>query len=238
MEHADMPDMIFVEDLVILALFSLVHLIIPRMTFIDVIPRSRWLSFAGGVALAYVFLHILPQFHDYGEEGSVPVLLYTVALFSFVLFYSLEQLLSHRRHDPEQHPLAIFWLHVGSFALYNVLVGWLLYLETTRSYTALLLYAVAIGAHLVTTDYGLWKEHASRYILWARWILSLSLLAGWGVPLALSLSGQWTGYLFAFVAGATILNVIKEELPQNRLSFSPALIAGAALFSIVLLLER
>jgi putative ABC transport system ATP-binding protein len=31
------------------------------MRFLDITPRSRWLSAAGGVSVAYVFVHILPD---------------------------------------------------------------------------------------------------------------------------------------------------------------------------------
>ena len=39
--------------------FALIHLLIGRLAFLRAIPRSRWLSGAGGVAVAYVFLHVL-----------------------------------------------------------------------------------------------------------------------------------------------------------------------------------
>jgi len=41
--------------------FMLIHLLIGRLAFLRAIPRSRWLSAAGGVAVAYVFLHVLPE---------------------------------------------------------------------------------------------------------------------------------------------------------------------------------
>jgi hypothetical protein len=38
-----------------------IHLFVRRLRFLTNIPRSIWLSGAGGVAVAYVFLHILPD---------------------------------------------------------------------------------------------------------------------------------------------------------------------------------
>ncbi|WP_226480697.1 universal stress protein [Natrinema amylolyticum] len=40
---------------------ALVHLFAGRLGFSGPIPRSRWLSFAGGVSVAYVFVHLLPE---------------------------------------------------------------------------------------------------------------------------------------------------------------------------------
>ena len=53
--------------------FALIHLFIGKLTFLNALPRSRWLSFAGGVAVAYVFLHILPELSGHQEtfaEGA------------------------------------------------------------------------------------------------------------------------------------------------------------------------
>lgn len=43
---------------------ALVHLSAGRLRFLDVIPRSRWLSFGSGVSVAYVFVHVLPELAD------------------------------------------------------------------------------------------------------------------------------------------------------------------------------
>ncbi|MBX0294739.1 hypothetical protein [Haloarcula nitratireducens] len=47
---------------------ALVHLFAGRLTFPNVIPRSRWLSLSGGSAVAYVFVHILPEIQSAGAD--------------------------------------------------------------------------------------------------------------------------------------------------------------------------
>ena len=42
-------------------LLAIVHLLAGRLSFMSWIPRSRWLSAAGGVSVAYVFAHLLPE---------------------------------------------------------------------------------------------------------------------------------------------------------------------------------
>src|SRR3712207_8711111 len=44
---------------------AIVHLLASKMRFLDVTPRSVWLSIAGGISVAYVFVHLLP---DLAEE--------------------------------------------------------------------------------------------------------------------------------------------------------------------------
>lgn len=43
------------------AIFAAIHLFSGKLRFLDLVPRSRLLSGAGGGAVAYVFLHVLPE---------------------------------------------------------------------------------------------------------------------------------------------------------------------------------
>ncbi|HEX8617483.1 MAG TPA: hypothetical protein VF911_07850, partial [Thermoanaerobaculia bacterium] len=50
-----------IESLVAAVALAIVHMTAGGLTFLGAIPRSRWLSGAGGVSVAYVFLHLLPE---------------------------------------------------------------------------------------------------------------------------------------------------------------------------------
>jgi hypothetical protein len=80
---------------------ALVHLAARRLRFVTYIPRSRWLSFAGGVSVAYVFVHLLPELTHAQEalSESAPAItlaaerhVYLVALLGLAAFYGLEAL--------------------------------------------------------------------------------------------------------------------------------------------------
>ena len=61
---ARVTDIVLVSGLLAAGLGA-VHLFAGRMRFLRASPRSRWLSAAGGVSVAYVFVHLLP---DLAEE--------------------------------------------------------------------------------------------------------------------------------------------------------------------------
>jgi hypothetical protein len=42
-------------------LLSLVQVVTPSQRFLEGTPRSVWLSVAGGVSVAYVFVHLFPE---------------------------------------------------------------------------------------------------------------------------------------------------------------------------------
>ncbi|MEN6341617.1 MAG: hypothetical protein ABFC89_03560 [Methanospirillum sp.] len=43
------------------AVLAGVHIAADRLAFLDVVPRSRWLSIAGGISVANVFVRLLPE---------------------------------------------------------------------------------------------------------------------------------------------------------------------------------
>jgi zinc transporter ZupT len=228
-----------------------VHLLIGKMRFLDVIPRSRLLSFAGGASIAYVFGHILPDLHT-GQHvlaGSFdePALgvrhVYFVAMLGLTVFYGAEWLVRGRwaqSADRPDHPHrdrpGVFWPHVASFAVYNALIGYLLLHRERPGLLSLGLFAVAISLHFLATDFALRKDHKRSYDAVARFLLTACLVGGWLLGLAIQLPRAWVVLLFSFLAGAIIFNVLKEELPEDRRSRFGAFLAGVVAYSALIYL--
>lgn len=115
---------------------ALVHIYACQLKFLDSIPRSRWLSMASGVSVAYVFIHLLP---DLGEQQEffteseifsfIEHHVYLMALIGLVAFYGLERMVteSQRQENCNEVDAGIYWIHIISFALYNALIGYLLF---------------------------------------------------------------------------------------------------------------
>ena len=214
--------------------FALVHLLGARLDFLRSSPRSLWLSAAGGVSVAYVFVHILPDLAAHQrrvEEGglleSIESHVWLIALAGLAAFYGLERLARRGRGDG-----CVFGIHLGSFAAYNFLIGYLL-LHREES-GGLIFYAAALGLHFLVNDQGLREHHGKGYHRY-RWLLAGAPLAGWGLGAAFALPPLAITALFAFLAGGMILNVLKEELPENRESRFGAFAAGAAGYAALLL---
>lgn len=230
-------------------LLALLHLFSGRLRFIRYLPRSRWLSFAGGVSVAYVFLHLLPELAA-GQEAIAergPLLgvaerhVYLVALFGLAAFYGLERLAARSRAEHRERtgddcaPPGVFRVHVASFAFYNALVGYLLLRGESESLRSLLLFAAAMGLHFVINDFGLREHHRREYDRVGRWVLSAGVLAGCAVGYAAPLPEAAVSAATAFLAGGIILNVLKEEVPDERGSRFGSLLLGMALYTALLL---
>ncbi len=228
-----------------------IHLLARNIEFLNVAPRSRWLSFAGGASLAYVFIHIFPELNSQQmaiariNNSAIGVLehhVYLVALFGFTVFYGLEKFAAtSRQNSPTPTAISststrVFWIHILSFALYNALIGYLLLHREEPSLRSLLLFFVAMALHFIVNDYGLRDHHKAPYDRHGRWILAGTVLVGWAIGQATEIDAAALAVLFAFLAGGIILNVIKEELPEERESRFSSFVLGAGMYTFLLLL--
>lgn len=236
--------MIGVTGLVV-ALLVAIHRFIGEAKFLAVMPRSLWLSGAGGAAVAYVFVYLLPRI---GAEQSTfqkldgEAFLNHVSLLAMtwlVVFYGLELMVQKDREEREEEGLddtssGVFWVHIGAFALYNGLIGYLLIQRYEYGLKSMLFYGAAIALHFVSNDFGLHDEHERNYDRYGRWLLTAAIVAGWALGLAVPLPEAATAALFA---GGIVLNVLKEELPEKRESSFLPFVAGGLGFSALLRLH-
>ena len=206
------------------------------------------------MSVAYVFLHLFPELHEAQEhiEQNEPWAqrflqhhVYLVALVGLAVFYGLErsvvsakreQVKVDRQHAEKQKPpMGIFWLHIGSFALYNALIGYILFQREEGPTEEMVLFTIAMALHFLVNDFGLLEHHRSNYKKYGRWLLVLALVTGWTVGYVKEMSETVVFGLMAFVGGGVIMNVLKEELPEERESRYWAFALGAGVYATLLL---
>ncbi|MGB3797134.1 MAG: hypothetical protein WA957_12610 [Alteraurantiacibacter sp.] len=233
--------------------FIAIHMLVRRLRFLEVTPRSGWLSFAGGVAVAYVFLHVLPDIGAHQREFSdgmgvnaitAESVIYSLTLAGLAVFYGLERAVKISRGESRKHGDGdrmgdkVLYLHLVTYGMFTALIGYLLLHREEGGVWSLGLYFVAMGLHFLTADYGMRQDHAEAYDKLGRWVISAAVLGGWLLGLAMELSPVLIGCLFAFLAGGIILNVLKEELPEERKSFFLPFLVGVMIYAGLILAER
>ena len=226
-------------------MLAALHLLAPKIRRLPSVPEHVTASFAGGIAVSYVFLHLLPELNEgsrrvrevLGEEesGRSPLLgleIFLVALLGFVVFYGLERL-AQRKVDDD---VGIFRVHLASFLIYNAIIGYTLPLNWRTSVPFAILFTVAMGLHFVLTDRGLEEHYGGRFDRWPpRVMLALALILGWLLAaLFVPTSGVFVSLLTALLAGGILLNVFKEEIPSTRRSHFGWFVAGLAGYALLL----
>ncbi len=232
--------------------FAATHIFLGELRFLDRTPRSKWLSFAGGVAVGYVFMHVLPELGAHAATFETATgfdatlaegLVYTLSLAGLALFYGLERALAvstdERRategRDRPHH--GVFWLHIAASALLILVITYLLSHREDTSPLGLVLYFAAMLLHFVTADFGSRSDHPELYDAKGRWVLVAATLGGWALGRVVELPEIAIGCLFAFLAGGVMLLVLKEELPEDRKSFFLPFLGGAVLYAGLVLAE-
>jgi hypothetical protein len=232
---------------VVLALaLAAVHVFTPGVVAFDSLPRPPTLSFGSGVSVAYVFVHLLPEVDHAGEtvaggEGALlpwGLPIYVVVLAGLVAFYGLERVvLWSRESAPEASSDGVdgvFWLHIGSFATYNALLGHLLAERTGQPATDITLYAVAIGLHFLVNDHSLRAHHEQSYHRVGRWVLAGAVVVGAVSGVVVHVDRVVLDLLVSLLAGGIVLNVVKEELPSEREARFSAFLFGTLLYTALL----
>jgi preprotein translocase subunit SecG len=229
---------------------AIVHLYSGKLRFLNATPRSRWLSFSSGVSVAYVFVHLLPELNKAQEtiKSSLNLELaflehhvYLVALVGLAVFYGLERLAETSRQTNQKAgngdvtSSGVFWIHIVSFAVYNALIGYLLLHREEPGIESLLFFFIAMALHFVVNDFGLRQHHKAIYDRIGRWLLAAAIIVGWVIGSTTEIHRAAVAVLFAFLAGGVVLNVLKEELPEERESRFWAFAVGAAAYAILLL---
>jgi zinc transporter ZupT len=244
--------------LLIIAL-ALVHVLGGRLGLLEKIPHRRWISLAGGTSIAYVFIDLLPRLETL--QGVIarqdhPLLqylenhAYIMALAGLVLFYGIEhaaRVSGWSARSPETEDaseteddseMRWFWVHMALYSIYYGAIGYLFHYEAEQETSQFLAFAVAMALHFVVIDHSLRDHHPEDYDRVGRWILAGAVLVGWGLGLVAPIPEGWLAAGYAFLAGAIMLIVLKEELPQERESRFWPFVIGVAGYTALLLITQ
>ena len=231
--------------------FSLLHFFSKYMKFAGKIPRSKFLSLAAGVSVAYLFVHLLPELNKYQKVlskeltntvfGYIEHHIYLVAMAGLVLFYALEKKakIVKNQTEPAQslaEVSGVFWVHIGLFFVYNTIIGYLLLNQHFEQVSSLIFYFLALAVHFIANDWSLRRHHEEVYDQYGRLLLSFASLFGWILALFVEIGEFGVSVLFAFVSGGMILNIMKEELPEEQKSSISSFVIGSIVFTVLLLL--
>lgn len=226
------------ETFIAAAVLAAVHLGSWRL-FVPREPRSRFLSAAGGISIAYVFLHLLPGIAEAPLPPIFPGRLeapgFVLALLGLVGFYGLMKAAQRSAGNTEEDGASseVFWLHIVIFAAYYFVVG---YLVNSGEHDSLMLFTLALTLHFAVVDYGLEADHREPYRRKGRWILAAAVIAGWALSVTTEVSQSTVELISAVLGGGIILNTMKEELPDERRSRFLPFAAGALGYGALMLI--
>ena len=223
------------------------HIWISRFHFLDGSHAALFKSFGGGVAIGYVFVYMLPKLssHQYflaeniqGLEGLLAKDLYFVAVLGLLFYYGLMRAevmyaaAGSSANQSSNERIISGLQNIGPVA-YSVLIGYLLPNLPRPGIAPICLIVVVMVIHFTMLDHSLHNKQPVRYDALTRWLLTAGLLAGWVLGITLDLPRHIEAIWFAFLAGALILVVLREEIPDAQHGRFLPFVAGIVVFALL-----
>jgi hypothetical protein len=129
----------------------------------------------------------------------------------------------------------VFRSHLLLFTVYSAVIAFLLAHQEVPGARDLAFYTLAMALHFLIADHGLRRHHGAEFDRTGRPLLAVGTLAGGVVGVAAGGVGPGVTVVFGFVAGAVVLNVLKEELPETDEGRFVAFTLGALAFAALVL---
>ena len=205
--------------------------------------QKNWTSVAGGIAVGYVFLYLLPKLSDHTvyianiESGRLEFVQYRLYLFALIGFMTY---LAVDIWSGSENPRAFHWKRIQAvfFCIYNFLVGYTLPQTPREGFLPVFLVTLTLSVHLMGIDHFLNTWHPTYFKKVLRWLMASSLIIGGLIWMIAVLPKILEISTIAFISGAILINVMTEELPYKNKKRYLEFLSGVTFTVIVALIIR
>ncbi|MCP5019360.1 MAG: hypothetical protein GY938_29365 [Ketobacter sp.] len=202
-----------------------------------------WSAAAGGFAVGYVFLLLLPKLTVLANKGvnvlpDRPMLaislLYLSTLAGFLCYWMIDLFSADESRDQTR------WrkLQITSFFFYGVLTGDMIVADPAFVDLAYYLAIAALLFHLAGMNHLFHHWHPAFFQSRMRWIIILGTLIGALGGWLDALDAKIMGGMNAFMGGAILINVVYYEMPRQANKKMLPFVLGAVAFAVMAIAVR
>ena len=226
----------------------LCHYLSPIITRIQWVNSRKITSFSGGVAVAYVFLHMLPSLVEGNQtigkllartQTLSPLLdlgIFVIALFGFNIYFGLEILASRTKETDKFGKLQVYYLHLFMYGVYNFLITYTMPLRVQSGIFYAIIFTFAMGLHFIFMDRSFNRNFYAHFSVSGRLFLTFTLFFGWFITFITNpINTVVVSFMIAFLAGSILYTVFREELPASQSSSFISFTCGTLLITVILI---
>ena len=229
-----------IESMIIGVILIFIQLFALRIMKWLPMKEQKVLSLSGGVAIAYVFVYILPSMHEEQDElgGTLAIdsELYFLGLIGLLVYYSVYKFAKSARAQ-EMSGNAAYFVQAIFFAIYTFMVSYTVFSSDVHSFEAVF-YGLAIGLHFIGISYHIGLDNEDVHHQYGRFLFATATLIGAVAGSIGPSTGLFVHSIIAFSSGAMIFNVISKELPEEDYAHLPTFLTAAILYAITLFILK
>ena len=222
------------------------HYLSPEIKRIKGLSSTKIISFAGGVAVGYVFLHMLPELvesrdkiHELLDKVTSmsqfkDLIVFVIALIGFELYYLLERFTV--KHDASNSTLQkrSYAFNMAFYFIYNVLITYTLILFLETGFFYVILYSIAMGLHFILSDRHFNRYYPKLFGKRSHLLLIFALVFGYVLSIIAPINIYVSAMLTAFLSGAILYNAFSEEIALDRQTSMGAFFLGSLIMALLL----
>lgn len=246
--------MMTVSTFAAVLILASIPLIVSRLEILDR-NAQVWKSFSGGVGIAYAFVVLLPKLakvQAYLAESTesvlsiaIPHLAYLIAICGVMTYYGVDVIAANvdisSESDSSKRALFLVYLHGCGISAYFFLISFIM-LEGSRFESSglpgVVVFGVAMAIHYLSIVHTLRKKYDRLYDRFMGPTYAGIILAGWILAFFIDIPVPALAAAYAFFAGALLLFVLHEKLPDRRYFRFLPYAAGGVLYTALLLLSE
>jgi hypothetical protein len=229
--------MTHIATLTVALVLAFAHIAVSRLRFLEGPRGHLWQSLAGGAAVSYVFVSILPSLEKSRAILEITARIsftahqrvYLLCLAGFLVYYGIRRMSTVPRFGKGGRN----WSMLVGFSIYSVLIGYLVGEQKSFDLNFLLLIALGMSLHFIGTDHEFRRYDRAFFDRYMRWSLAVSVIVGWFMGAAHLLGHPSVAAWKAFLSGAVIINTMWEEVPDERSGRFWPFAAGAIGFALL-----
>ena len=208
--------MIIYFALILGGLLSLINYFSDELWIKEKTKRLQAKSFAAGVSLTYIFLHLLPKAIplDYDTE-----IFFAFILIGFVVFNLLEKFI-YKSKNIKQRKIELKEEHTAIFIIYNFSIGLSLLFFMNQDMIAGVLFFIPLALHSLLSASSLRELHyhvKGDYPI--KIFLSITPIMGILLSYFIAFPEVFHRSILGFVAGSLLYVVFRELIPRGKESY-------------------
>ncbi|WP_010531152.1 hypothetical protein [Lentibacillus jeotgali] len=229
--------MVTIESIIIGIVFIVIQLYALTIVERSPIGQQKLLSISGGVAIAYVFVYILPTLHEkqdkLGGSLALDTEIYFLGLLGLLIYYAVYAF-AETKTASRLKEQTIYMVQVSFFMAYSFIITYVVFASDVQRVESLF-YGLAVSLHFIGLSYHLGKEHYRLHKKRGRYMLAGATLIGALTGIFGPSSGLIVDSMVAFSSGAMLFNVISKELPFEKNAHLPSFLIPSLAYAVTMI---